>query len=101
MGGVGTGFYVVRSNDHRLSTEPVRTVRAERRMIGNTVNATGTVRLRVGSEGRVGSQLSGIVKKLNVTVGSHVSTGDVIAEIDDAPVQARLAQANAQAELDR
>ncbi len=79
----------------------MRIVEPERRMIGNTVNATGTVRLRVGSEVRVGSQLSGIVKKLNVTVGSHVSTGDVIAEIDDAPVQARLAQANAQAELDR
>jgi len=70
-------------------------------MIGKPVNATGTVRLRVGSEVRVGSQLSGIVKKLNVTVGSHVRGGDVIAEIDDAPIQARLAQANAQAELDR
>ncbi len=101
MGGVGTGFYVVRSNDHRLSTEPVRTVRAERRMIGNTVNATGTVRLRVGSEVRVGSQLSGIVRKLNVTVRSHVNAGDVIAEIDDVPIRARLAQADAQAELDR
>ena len=41
------------------------------------------MRLRVGSEVRVGSQLSGIVKKLNVTVGSHVRAGAVIAEIDD------------------
>jgi len=70
-------------------------------MIGNVVNATGTVRLRVGSEVRVGSQLSGIVKKLHVTVGSHVDSGEAIAEIDDAPIQARLAQAEAQAELDR
>jgi RND family efflux transporter MFP subunit len=50
---------------------------------------------------RVGAQLSGIVKKLNVTVGSRVHAGDVIAEIDDAPIQARLAQAEAQVELDR
>jgi len=70
-------------------------------MVGTTVNATGTVRLRVGSEVRVGSQLSGIVTKLNVTVGSHVRAWDAIAEIDDAPIQARLAQAEAQAQLDR
>lgn len=101
VGGAGTGFYVARSNEHRPSTEPMRTVHAERRMIGNAVNATGTVRLRVGSEVRVGSQLSGIVKKLNVTVGSHVNARDVIAEIDDVPIRARLAQADAQAELDR
>jgi RND family efflux transporter MFP subunit len=50
---------------------------------------------------RVGSQLSGIVKRLNVTVGSQVRAGDEIAEIDDAPIQARLAQAEAQAQLDR
>lgn len=101
IGGAGSGFYVVRSNDHRPSTEPLRTVRPQRRLIGNTVNATGTVRLRVGSEVRVGSQLSGIVRKLKVTVGSHVDGGDVIAEIDDGPIRARLAQADAQAEVDR
>jgi HlyD family secretion protein len=69
--------------------------------VGNTVNATGTVRLRIGSEVRVGSQLSGIVTKLNVTVGSRVHAGEVIGKIDDAPIQARLAQAEAQVELDR
>src|SRR5215469_12407134 len=99
--GAGTGFYVVRTNERRPAGEPMRIIHAERRMIGNSVNATGTVRLRVGSEVRVGSQLSGIVKKLNVTVGSHVRGGDIIAEIDDAPIQARLAQAEAQAQLDR
>ena len=100
-GGVAAGFYAVRSNTRKPRAEADRVVRPERRMIGNTVNATGTVRLRVGSEVRVGSQLSGIVKKLNVTVGSRVRAGDVIAEIDDASVRARLAQAEAQAELDR
>jgi len=96
-----TGFYVIRSNERRPAAEGARTVHPEWRMVGNTVNATGTVRLRVGSEVRVGSQLSGIVKKLDVTVGSHVRAGDEIAEIDDAPIQARVAQAEAQAQLDR
>lgn len=94
-------FYVVRSYLRQPAVEAARFIRAERRLVRTTVNATGTVRLRVGSEVRVGSQLSGIVKKLNVTVGSRVSAGEVIAEIDDAPIQARLAQAEAQVELDR
>jgi RND family efflux transporter MFP subunit len=100
-GGVTAGFYVVRSNGRKPSVEAARLIHAERRMVGNMVNATGTVRLRVGSEVRVGSQLSGIVKKLNVTVGSRVHAGEVIAEIDDAPIRARLAQTEAQVELDR
>src|SRR5690349_9756146 len=98
--GAVAGFFVVRSNVRQPAVEAARIIHAERRMVGNTVNATGTVRLRVGSEVRVGSQLSGIVKKLNVTVGSSVRVGDVIAEIDDAPIRARLAQADAQSQLD-
>jgi len=101
VAGAGSGFYVVRTNEHHPGGESTRVIYADRRMIGESVNATGTIRLRVGSEVRVGSQLSGIVKKLNVTVGSHVQAGDVIAEIDDTPIQARVAQANAQAQLDR
>jgi HlyD family secretion protein len=54
------------------------------------------VRLRVGGEVRVGAQLSGIVEKLNVEVGSKVRKGDVIAEIDASGLRARLAQAEAQ-----
>src|SRR6266853_6698092 len=100
-GSVATGFYIVRISDRKPVAASARIVHPERRMIANTVNATGTVRLRVGSEVRVGSQLSGIVKKLDVTVGSHVRAGDEIAEIDDAPIQARVAQAEAQAQLDR
>jgi RND family efflux transporter MFP subunit len=102
MAAAATGVYFLRSNERRRPVAAgTRAVHPESRMVGNTVNATGTVRLQVGSEVRVGSQLSGIVKKLNVTVGSRVRAGDVIAEIDDAPIQARLAQAEAQAQLDR
>ena len=95
------GFFVARRSERPQPQGAARVVHAAQRMIGSMVNATGTIRLRVGSEVRVGSQLSGIVKKLNATVGGHVNAGDVIAEIDDAPIQARLAQADAQAQLDR
>src|SRR6266446_7046976 len=99
--GAATGFYVIRAKDGRAVPGEARVIYSEQRKISNDINATGTVRLRVGSEVRVGSQLSGIVKKLNVTVGSHVRAGDEIAEIDDAPIQARIADGEAQAELDR
>ena len=99
-GGGAAGFYLLRGNIPPSPSAAAQSVRPEQRKISNTVNASGTVRLRVGSEVRVGSQLSGIVKKLNVTIGSHVNVGELIAETD-APIQARLAQAEAQAQLDR
>lgn len=68
----------------------------ERRTIAASVLATGILRLRVGGEVRVGAQLSGIVEKLNVEVGSRISRGDVIAKIDARGIEARLAQARAQ-----
>ena len=97
---LAAGFYVERPKSSLSAEAGTLTVRAERHMIATSVNATGTVRLRVGSEVRVGSQLSGIVKKLNVTVGSKVHAGELIAEIDAVPIQARLADANAQVDLD-
>lgn len=67
--------------------------------IAATVLATGVIRLRSGAEVRVGSQVSGIVQKLNVTVGSHIERGQLIASIDDRPIRARLAQAEAQVKV--
>jgi RND family efflux transporter MFP subunit len=74
----------------------VRWVTPEVRIISSNVNATGTVKLKIGAEVRVGAQLSGIVRRLNVTVGSHVNQGDVIAEIDSRPVTAKIDQAHTQ-----
>ncbi|HEY2151668.1 MAG TPA: efflux RND transporter periplasmic adaptor subunit [Vicinamibacterales bacterium] len=69
---------------------------ADTRTMSASVIATGIVRLRVGAEVRVGSQVSGIVQRLNVTVGSRIRQGDVIAEIDSRALEAQLAQARAQ-----
>jgi len=89
--GAIASFYGISRANNKPAAEKERIVHAERRKIGAVVNATGVVRLRVGSEVRVGSQLSGIVKKLNVTVGSHVEEGEVIAELDDRVIDARIA----------
>jgi len=84
------------TGDPAKSSEPPSFTTPELRTMASTVIATGIVRLRVGAEVRVGSQVSGIVQKLNVTVGSHIKRGDVIAEIDSRGLAARLAQAQAQ-----
>jgi HlyD family secretion protein len=82
------------------NTAAASTISPEMREIDSTVTTTGTVRLRTGAEVRVGSQVSGIVRKLNVTVGSHIQKGDIIAEIDPRPLQARVEQARTQAAMD-
>jgi RND family efflux transporter MFP subunit len=79
---------------------PLSFVQPEVRKLETAVSATGTVRLKVGAEVRVGSQLSGIVNRLNVTVGSHIKKGDVIAEIDSRGLEARIEQARSQIAID-
>lgn len=86
------------NTDDRVAGETTYTV-AERRTIASTVLATGIIRLRVGAEVRVGSQMSGIVNELNVTVGTKINTGDIIARIDSRGLEARLAQARAQVHI--
>lgn len=95
---VGGGVYWGRDM-MTASNSPQQTLtfaEPERRTIASTVLATGIIRLRVGAEVRVGSQLSGIVEELNVTVGSEIERGDVIARIDSRGLESRLAQARAQ-----
>jgi HlyD family secretion protein len=67
---------------------------------GSTVTAAGTIRLQTGAEVRVGTQISGILTKLHVTVGSHVEKDEVIAEIESRGLEARMEQAQAQIEID-
>jgi multidrug efflux pump subunit AcrA (membrane-fusion protein) len=88
----GRGFLTARTAPAAAPTFVV----PELRTIAATVSASGVVRLRVGAEVRVGAQVSGIVRTLNVTVGSHIRRGDIIAEIDSRGLDARLAQARAQ-----
>jgi macrolide-specific efflux system membrane fusion protein len=91
------GLWAWRTGGSRAAAAPeVRVVLPARREVSASVLATGVVRPRVGAEVRVGSQVSGIVEELNVTVGSHVKQGEVLARIDARGLAARRAQALAQ-----
>ena len=91
------------SNNTKI--ESLQTVTVKRRDIGKTVLATGIIKPKVGAEVRVGSRVSGIVKKLYVQIGDYVEEGQLLAELDPTEYQARLnlamaAMENAKANLE-
>lgn len=92
--------YVIGKRPPEEQGAAASTVSPQMREIDSSVTTSGTVRLRTGAQVRVGSQVSGIVRRLNVTVGSHIQKGDVIAEIDPKSLEARVEQARTQAAMD-
>jgi HlyD family secretion protein len=68
------------------------------RNIESVVKATGIIKPRVGAEVRVGSRVSGVVKRLHVRIGDRVNKGDLLAELDDRDLIARRDEASAAAQ---
>jgi RND family efflux transporter MFP subunit len=116
FGLVAIGIAVWRRFDVAHSQELLRSaevVRATRRDIGTAVKATGVIKPMTGAEVNVGSSVSGVVMRLFVQIGDHVTKGQPLAELDsrtftarrDADAAAlRVAQANmeyAQVDLQR
>ncbi len=66
-----------------------------RRSIGSEVRATGIIKPRVGAEVRVGSRVSGVVKRLYTRIGDKVKRGALLAELDAGELRARFDQATA------
>ena len=65
------------------------------------VKASGVIKPQVGAEVRVGSQLSGVVRRLHVQVGDTVAAGQRLAELDDRELLALHAKAVADHRLAR
>ncbi len=89
----------------RAAAGPVLdTTTVVRRDVRRTVKATGVVKPRVGAEVRVGSRVSGVVRRLFVRIGDTVTRGQVLAEVDDRELTAQRREADAArvaAEADR
>lgn len=99
-GGAGSWWFMPKGNsaEARYATVPVA-----RGAITQSVAANGTLNPVVLVS--VGSQVSGIVKKLYVDFNDHVKAGQVLLELDPTLTQAQLQQseanvASAQASLD-
>jgi len=66
--------------------------RAERRDIGSSVRATGIIKPMNGADVRVGSRISGIVKRLHAGIGDRVDAGDLLVELDATELKATVNQ---------
>lgn len=70
-------------------------VRVTRRDISTAVKSTGIVKPMIGAEVRVGSRVSGVVRRLYVRVGDTVAKGQILAELDARDLDARRTEATA------
>jgi HlyD family secretion protein len=90
------GFYLLffRNSGKTVTTYTTASVRIA--SISNTVTATGTVEPLKQVE--VGTQVSGVIKKIYVDYNSIVKKGQLLAELDKTPLLAQLASSKADLE---
>lgn len=72
---------------------------AERRVFASSVTAIGTIKPQVGAEVRVGSRISGRVRRLTANIGDAVRRGQVIAELETEELDAAVAERRAELEV--
>ncbi len=88
--GAGYWYFVARKNN---SAPQYQTAAVTRGDLVQVVTASGHLNPVVNIE--VGSQISGIIKKLNVDYNSVVKSNDVIAEIDPSTYEVNVLKAGA------
>ncbi len=94
LGAIGTAALLwQRAESAKAAIPALEVVRVARRDVGTAVRATGVIKPRTGAEVRVGSQISGVVKRLYVHIGDAVRTGEPLAALDDRDLQSRRAEA--------
>ncbi len=82
-------------SQEKTDKQQYETIIVKRRSLKSTVLATGIIEPKVGAEVRIGSRVSGIVKKLNVNVGDKVKKGDLLAYLDKSELLALYNQTKA------
>jgi RND family efflux transporter MFP subunit len=79
-----------------LVTAPAKTMD-----LVETVSATGSVTAQTGAMVKIGSQITGRIKRLFADVGDQMKAGEVIAELDVPDLDAQVRQAEATLALNR
>jgi len=80
------------SCENETTEQQYETAILKKRSLRSTVLATGVIKPKVGAEVRVGSRVSGTVKKLNAHVGDIVKRGELLARLDDVELTAQYNQ---------
>lgn len=71
------------------------TAMVERRDMGSTVQATGIIKPKVGAEVKVGARITGKVERLYANIGDVVKKGEVLVQLEQDDLRARVDQAQA------
>jgi len=90
--GGGVAYYVTRGRASEGQPK-YRTEQADRGDVTMAVTATGTI--SAVTTVQVGSQVSGIIARLHADFNSKVRKGQLLAELDPTPFEARVAQQRA------
>src|SRR5688500_12282882 len=77
-------------SEHTASAQSAPKVERSRDRGG--VKATGIIKPMIGAKVRVGSRISGVVRRLFVRIGDRVEKGRLLAELDDRDLVARRAE---------
>jgi len=94
----GSAIYLLWGKPKKSETS-LQTALVSRRDVGSLVQATGTVKAMVGAEVKVGSRITGKVERLYASIGDRVKKGDVIVQLEQEDLKARVAKAKADLDL--
>ena len=104
VGTVAAAAFVLARGVGSRDAEPAQETRVVRRVrheAETVVTATGVIKPMSGAEVRVGSRVSGVVRRLFVRIGDSVRKGQILAELDARELVARRAQVAAAVESAR
>ena len=96
---VGGGFACRRSGTSSPGGAATNIFAVTRRQFSSNVTAIGAVKPQVGAEVRVGSRISGRVRRLYANIKDQVRKGQMIAELEKADLEAVVAQYQAEVRL--
>ena len=94
MAGSGAAFMVYQQRaGHEPQAKSVQTEKVTKRDIASSVQATGVIRAQTGAEVKVGARISGRVEKLYANIGDIVSQGQLLAQIEQEDLKAKVNEA--------
>ena len=86
-------FFVAGSCNKGDKAYTFETAVVKKGSIINTITATGTI--QADTTVLIGTQVSGVIKKIYVDFNSNVKKGQLLAELDKTPLQTQVQQAQA------
>ncbi|HET6385957.1 MAG TPA: efflux RND transporter periplasmic adaptor subunit, partial [Armatimonadota bacterium] len=94
---LGGSYYFYHAHAAAADKGPeLQTATAFRTTLIETVSATGSVTSQTGTQVKIGSQITGVIKDLYADVGSHVTKGQTIAVLDLPDLKAQVKESKAQ-----